>query len=57
LLWSFVKANKVDYVGGLAGQVSGLIHDLKPAGVVLEEIVSDTVDILTNKLPVDVTAG
>jgi NAD(P)H-dependent flavin oxidoreductase YrpB (nitropropane dioxygenase family) len=57
LLWGFVKANKVDYVGGLAGQVSGLIHDIKPAGVVLKEIVSETVDILTKKLPVEVAAG
>jgi len=57
LLWSFVKAKKVEYVGGLAGQVSGLIHDIKPAGVLLEEIVSQTVDILTSKLPAGVAAG
>jgi NAD(P)H-dependent flavin oxidoreductase YrpB (nitropropane dioxygenase family) len=57
LLWGFVKAKKIEYVGGLAGQVSGLIHDIKPAGAVLEEIVSETVDILTHKLPADVTAG
>ena len=57
LLWSFVKANKIDYVGGLAGQVSGLIHEIKPAAVVLEEIVSETVDILTGKLPDYVASG
>lgn len=57
LLWSFVKANKIDYVGGLAGQVSGLIHEIKPAAVVLEEVVSETIDILTKKLPDYVVSG
>lgn len=51
LLWSFIEANKTDYVGGLAGQVSGLIHDIKPARQVLEEMVEEAVDILTRKLP------
>jgi nitronate monooxygenase len=56
LLWSFVKANKTDYVGGLAGQISGLIHDIRPARTVLENLVEETVDILTRKLPALVTA-
>jgi NAD(P)H-dependent flavin oxidoreductase YrpB (nitropropane dioxygenase family) len=56
LLWSFVEANKIDYVGGLAGQVSGLIHDIRPAREVLESMVEETVDILTRKLPAFVTA-
>jgi NAD(P)H-dependent flavin oxidoreductase YrpB (nitropropane dioxygenase family) len=56
LLWGFVEANKIDYVGGLAGQVSGLIHDIKPARQVLEEMVEETVDILTRKLPASVVA-
>ncbi len=56
LLWGFVDANKTDYVGGLAGQVSGLIHDIKPARQVLEEMVEETVDILTRKLPASVVA-
>lgn len=54
LLWGFVEANKTDYVGGLAGQVSGLIHDIKPARQVLEEMVEEAVDILTRKLPASV---
>jgi NAD(P)H-dependent flavin oxidoreductase YrpB (nitropropane dioxygenase family) len=56
LLWGFVDANKTDYVGGLAGQVSGLIHEIKPARQVLEEMVEEAVDILTRKLPASVVA-
>lgn len=56
LLWGFVDANKTDYVGGLAGQVSGLIHEIKPARQVLEEMVEEAVDILTRKLPASVIA-
>lgn len=56
LLWGFLKAGKTNYVGGLAGQVSGLIHDIKPARQVLEEMVEEAVDILTRKLPASVIA-
>jgi NAD(P)H-dependent flavin oxidoreductase YrpB (nitropropane dioxygenase family) len=57
LLWRFVEAQKTDYVGGLAGQVSGLIHEIKPAKEVLEEMVEEAVDIFTKKLPENVVAG
>ena len=56
LLWGFVKIGKTDYIGGLAGQVSGLIHDIKPARQVVEEMVEEAVDILTRKLPASVVA-
>jgi len=56
LLWRFIEANKVDYVGGLAGQISGIIHEIKPARQVLEEMVEEAVDILTRKLPESVIA-
>lgn len=56
LLWSFLEANKTDHVGGLAGQISGLIHDIKPAKQILEEMVEEAVDILTRRLPEDVIA-
>jgi len=56
LLSGFIQANKLDYVGGLAGQVSGLIKDIKPAGRLLHELVEETVDILTRKIPETVTA-
>jgi len=51
LLWSFVDAHKTDYVGGLAGQISGLIKEIKPARQVLEEMVEEAVDIIARKLP------
>ena len=56
LLASFVQAKKDDYVGGLAGQVSGLIKEIKPARQVLEEMVEEAVDILTRRLPENVKA-
>jgi len=56
LLASFIEGKKDDYVGGLAGQVSGLIKEIKPARQVLEEMVEETVDILTRKLPETVSA-
>jgi NAD(P)H-dependent flavin oxidoreductase YrpB (nitropropane dioxygenase family) len=51
LLASFIKANKTDFVGGLAGQVSGMIKEIKPAARVLAEMVEEAADILTRKLP------
>jgi NAD(P)H-dependent flavin oxidoreductase YrpB (nitropropane dioxygenase family) len=50
LLSAFIEAKKDDYVGGLAGQVSGIIHEIKPAKTVLEEMVAETVEILSRKL-------
>lgn len=56
LLWSFLEADKTDHIGGLAGQISGLIHEIKPARQVLEDMVEEAVDILTRKLPENVIA-
>jgi NAD(P)H-dependent flavin oxidoreductase YrpB (nitropropane dioxygenase family) len=56
LLNSFIEGEKDDYVGGLAGQISGLIKEIKPARQVLEEMVGEAVDILTRKLPETVVA-
>ncbi|HUL21837.1 MAG TPA: nitronate monooxygenase, partial [Thermodesulfobacteriota bacterium] len=47
LLGSFIEARKDDYVGGLAGQISGLIKEIQPARQVIEEMVEEAVDILT----------
>jgi nitronate monooxygenase len=56
LMASFIEADKTEYVGGLAGQISGLIKEIKPAGEVLEEMVGEAVDILTRRLPENVIA-
>lgn len=51
LLAGFIESGQDDFVGGLAGQVSGIIHEVKPAAQVLEDMVAETVDILKHKLP------
>ena len=51
LLAAFIESGKDDFVGGLAGQVSGIIQEVKPAAQVLEDMVAEAVDILKNKLP------
>jgi len=43
-------------VGAFAGQISGLIKEIKPARQVLEEMVEEAVEILTRKLPENVVA-
>ncbi len=55
MLSSFLQAQKNDYVGGLAGQISGIIHEIKPAAKVLEEMVEEAVEILSESLPKNVT--
>jgi len=57
MLASFIEANKTDFVGGLAGQVSGIIKEIKPAAQVLEDMVEEAVDILTRRLPKNVVAA
>lgn len=55
LLGSFVKGNKQDYIGGFAGQISGLIHEIVPARQVVEDMVAEAAEILLEKLPQTVT--
>jgi len=52
----FIKADKVDYVGPFSGQIAGLIHEIKPAAVVLKEMVEEAAEILTRRLPDTVVA-
>ena len=56
LIASFIEAEEKEYVGGLAGQISGLINEIKPAGEVLEEMIEEAVEILTRRLPENVIA-
>ena len=41
----FTKAEKDDYIGQFAGQVSGLIREIKPAAEILQDMVAQAVDI------------
>jgi NAD(P)H-dependent flavin oxidoreductase YrpB (nitropropane dioxygenase family) len=51
----FTKANKREFIGPFAGQVSGLIKEIKPASKILAEMVEEAADILVNRLPERVT--
>jgi len=53
----FLKGNKEDYIAPFSGQISGLIKEIKPAGQVLEELVEETVDLLTHKMPENIQAS
>jgi NAD(P)H-dependent flavin oxidoreductase YrpB (nitropropane dioxygenase family) len=52
----FNKAEKKDYMGPFSGQVSGLIDEIKPAARILEDMVEETVEVLTRRLPESVIA-
>jgi hypothetical protein len=41
-------------VGGLAGQVSALIDEIKPAGQVLKEMIEQAADIIGTQMPQNV---
>ena len=56
VIGSFHKAGKYEFVGPFAGQISGLIDEIKPAREVVEEMVEQAVDILCRKLPETVVA-
>jgi hypothetical protein len=52
----FTRAQRAEYVGPFAGQVSGLIKEIKPAAEILKDMVEEAVDILGRRLPECVTA-
>ncbi|MFW5989687.1 MAG: NAD(P)H-dependent flavin oxidoreductase, partial [Desulfosudaceae bacterium] len=57
LLEGFVRTEQDDYVSGFAGQVSGLIHEIKPAAEVVSEMAAEAADILTRQMPRTVRTG
>lgn len=50
------KAGREELLMNAAGQVSGMLHEVRPARVILEEMVSQAADIIARKLPQTVTA-
>jgi NAD(P)H-dependent flavin oxidoreductase YrpB (nitropropane dioxygenase family) len=54
LLEGLRQADMTDHLSGLAGQVSGMITEVKPAAEIVENIVNEAIDILENRLPADV---
>jgi len=55
LLSGFIQENVDDYIGGFAGQASGMIDEIKPAGEIVNDMVEQAADILTSKLAEEVT--
>lgn len=54
---SFHGASRGEFMSPFAGQISGMIHEIKPAAKVVEEMVEQAVDILTRRLPETVTVS
>jgi len=54
LLERLHQTGMTDYLSGLAGQISGMITEIKSAAQVVEEIVSEAIEILQKRLPADV---
>ena len=52
----FRKADRDEYVAPFAGQVAGLIQEIKPAAEILTDMVTQAADILSRKLPESVKA-
>jgi len=55
LVEMFNRAGKKEYIGPFSGQVVGLIEEIKPAGEILLDMVEEAAEILTKKLPENVT--
>jgi NAD(P)H-dependent flavin oxidoreductase YrpB (nitropropane dioxygenase family) len=53
----FTRARKDEFVGPFAGQVAGLIKEIKPAAEILMDMVEGAADILARKLPESVEAS
>jgi len=51
----FNKAEKKEFMGPFSGQVSGLINEVKPAAKIVEEMIEEAAEILTQKIPTEVT--
>jgi len=50
----FNRAEKKEFIGPFAGQVSGLIKEIKPAAQILQDMVEEAAEILSRKLPENV---
>ena len=53
---SLRQAGREDLLMNAAGQIAGMLHEVRPASVIMEEIIGETVEILSDRLPATVTA-
>jgi NAD(P)H-dependent flavin oxidoreductase YrpB (nitropropane dioxygenase family) len=56
LVYSVRKAGREDLLMNAAGQVSGMLNEVRPAADILHDMVSGAADIIARKLPAAVTA-
>lgn len=54
---SLHAAGKTEYLSGLAGQISGMIKEVRPAKDILDDMVEGAVQILAQKLPGEIKVG
>ena len=52
----FSQAEMTDHAAPFFGQNAGMIDDIKLVAKVLKDMVEETVDILTRRLPANVSA-
>ena len=53
---SLRQAGREDLLMNAAGQIAGMLDEVRPAAAILEAIVAEAVEILTQRLPATVTA-
>ncbi len=53
---SLRQAGRDDLLMNAAGQVAGMLDEVRPAAVILEQIIGEAVEILSDRLPATVTA-
>ena len=56
LVYSVRKAGREDLLMNAAGQVSGMLREVRPAADILHDMVAGAADILARKIPAVVTA-
>jgi NAD(P)H-dependent flavin oxidoreductase YrpB (nitropropane dioxygenase family) len=56
VVYSIRKAGREDLMMNAAGQVSGMLQEVRPAAAIMEQIVSEAAEILARTLPASVKA-
>jgi NAD(P)H-dependent flavin oxidoreductase YrpB (nitropropane dioxygenase family) len=57
LLYSVRRAGREDLLMNAAGQTAGMVHEIRPARTILDEIVGRAAEVLTRELPGRVKAA
>jgi hypothetical protein len=57
LLHSVRRAGREDLLMNAAGQTAGMMREIRPAGVILDEIVGRAADVLSREIPARVKAS